>query len=153
MPRCDDGTMQPDSDFKKWAEELYRIMDEHGRSMRIDPNTKAHLERAGFVDVQERKIKILCNPWRTTDAQEELVGRWFNLALLHGLASLSVGPFMGLRQTPKDQFDDMVQKVIHESCLLRCHLYCNLYVNQWAKPFTRYTSQNPWQKLPGLTTA
>jgi hypothetical protein len=121
--------MKEDSDFKRWAETFLNIMDDHGRSMRIDPHTKDHLEKAGFTDVQERKIRVLCNPWRNEDSQEELVSRWFSLGLNRGLESMSVGPFMWKSGMPKAQFDEMMKKVKYESCLLKHHLYCYLYVN------------------------
>jgi len=122
--------MKVGSDYRKWAEDLLRIMDEHGRSMRIDHHTKDHLEKAGFTDVQERKVKILCNPWRNTDSQEELIARWFNLALTYGIESMSIGPFMAKMGMNRPQFDEMIKKVRFESCLLRHHLYCYMYVTK-----------------------
>lgn len=124
-PRSDDNTLPENSYFVKWADELYKAMDKAGRDMRVNPNTCDILRQQGFVDVQEKTIKLHYNPWITGGREEEL-GRWFNLALTHGLQGMSMAPFTRYLHWSPDEVNTFVDRVRHEICLLRHHGYCTL---------------------------
>lgn len=124
-PRSDDNTLPVDSYFARWANELFKAMDKAGRDMRVNPNMCNMLREQGFVNVREQKFKLYHNPW-LTGGTEEAIGRWFNLALTHGLQGISMAPFTRyLGWSPKD-VNELVDKVRHEICLLRHHGYCTL---------------------------
>lgn len=125
MPRSDDNTLPEKSYFVEWAHELHKAMEKAGRDIRIDPNTCNILREEGYVDVQEKTMKLYHNPW-LTGGDDETIGRWFNLTLTHGLQGMSMAPFTRYLGWTPDQVNKFVDKVRHEICLLRHHGYCTL---------------------------
>ncbi|SPO02326.1 related to methyltransferase [Cephalotrichum gorgonifer] len=132
-PRSDDNTLPVDSYFAKWANELLTAMDKAGRSMRINPNMANMLRDQGFVNVKERTIKLHHNPW-ITGGDDERIGRWFNLALTHGLQGISMAPFTRYLGWSPDEVNKLVAKVRHEICLLKHHGYCTLHIWTAGRP-------------------
>ena len=61
-PRCDDGSLHPDSAISQWWCRLSSAKDVAGKSIRIDPDiTINRIKSAGFVDVARRTTVVL--PW------------------------------------------------------------------------------------------
>ncbi|KAL1844974.1 hypothetical protein VTK73DRAFT_1399 [Phialemonium thermophilum] len=61
----DHVALPPDHIFNQWAEIFYRGGDKIGRPFTImhGHRMRDHLERAGFVDVTERKVKVPLHGW------------------------------------------------------------------------------------------
>lgn len=124
-PRCDDDSYPRDSHFKKWVDLLNQAMDKVERPIRVNPATKNLLLEAGYVDVEEKVVKIYHNPWNRGGHAEQ-TGRWFNLGLTFGLEGLSLAPLTRILGMRESEVKELVDKVRHETCLLRHHGYCNL---------------------------
>lgn len=123
-PRYEGNTVPTTSHFIEWAGELHKAMERAGRDIRIDPNTCNILRELGFVDVQEKTMKLNHNPWRTGD--DEMIGRWFNLTLTHGIHGMSMEPFTRYLGWTPEEVNKFVDKVRHEICLMRHQGYCTL---------------------------
>lgn len=54
----DDGTLALVRHLTSWLEELNAASDKFGKALRIANLLKGRMEEAGFVDVQERIIKV-----------------------------------------------------------------------------------------------
>lgn len=88
-PRSDDPGLVNGSLISQWTGELLTVMDNFGRSMRLDSNvTTQRLAEVGFVDIKEEVIRIPFNPW-PTDTYSRDIGRWFNLVMKQGSTSVS----------------------------------------------------------------
>lgn len=85
---CDDGTMAPDHGLKQWVEELVRVSLIVGRPIRIAPDLKGWFERAGFVEIQERVLKIPSCAWPEERGRRE-TGWWFEEMLAGHVSVLS----------------------------------------------------------------
>lgn len=124
VPRCDDGTLPPNAEMIKWANELLSAMDDHGRSMRVDSQrTLAQLREAGFVDIKEEVIKVAINGW-PTDPDEKERGRWLALGLTTGLTALTLAPLARMRDKSRAEVNAMVESVRSEVANRRIHAFC-----------------------------
>lgn len=86
--RCDDGTMAPDHGLKLWVEELIKMGLLADRHIVVGPLLKAWLEQAGFVDVQERVVKVPICAWPQSREQKEM-GWWMEEIYAGNLAGMS----------------------------------------------------------------
>lgn len=125
MPKYDDDMRPEKSYFREWAEKLHEAMEKAGRGIQIDPNTCNILRELGFVDVQEKTMKVYHNPCHA-GGDDEKIGRWFNLTLTHGLQGMSMAPFTRYLGWTPERVNNFVDKVRHEICLLRNRGYCTL---------------------------
>ncbi|CAI4218594.1 unnamed protein product [Parascedosporium putredinis] len=118
-------------------------MDKVERPIRVNPATKNLLLEAGYVDVEEKVVKIYHNPWNRGGHAEQ-TGRWFNLGLTFGLEGLSLAPLTRILGMRESEVKELVDKVRHETCLLRHHGYCNLHIWTARRPaeYTGPTGQS-----------
>ncbi|SPQ18038.1 a4f92e07-e527-4794-ab51-45894bc3d690 [Thermothielavioides terrestris] len=125
-PRCDDGSLAPDTTVMQWANELFDAMDRFGRSLRVDSNlTKQRLADVGFVDIEEEVIQLPLNGW-PVDAHARHLGRWFNFGLRQALQPLSLAPLSrGNGRTPAE-ISEMTDKIRAEIYSNSVHAYCTL---------------------------
>lgn len=86
--RCDDGTMAPDNALGAWAGELVRISALANKPLDTPRHIKGWLADAGFVDVQEREIKIPTCAWPEDRTQREM-GWWMEEMLAGHIGGLS----------------------------------------------------------------
>lgn len=129
IPRCDDGTLPPNSKLVEWTRLLYEATALAYRPMAYNGSaeTRLMLEREGFVDISEQIIKVPLNSWPTEQYAKD-VGRWYNLGLTQGLEALSLGPFTRLLGWTKADVDKLCSEVKREVCNKKFHVYCNMQV-------------------------
>jgi hypothetical protein len=84
VPRCDDNTLPANSALVSWANLLLDATARAYRPIAYNTETRAMLERTGFVEIQEQIIKVPLNPW-PSDPHLKDIGRWYNLGLTQGL--------------------------------------------------------------------
>ncbi|TVY71330.1 Secondary metabolism regulator [Lachnellula suecica] len=127
VPRCDDGTLPPNSQLVNWTRQVLEATATTYRPLAYNTDTRFILERQGFVDIQEEIIKVPMNPWET-DPHLKNIGRWYNLGLTQGLDALSIAPLMRIKGWKKPEVDRIVQDVKREVCSKRIHAYCNMHI-------------------------
>ena len=88
IPRCDDGTLPPNSQLWHWTQAVLEATATAYRPMAYNTETRSMLESSGFVDIQEQIIQVPLNPW-PKDPHAKDIGRWYNLGLTQGLEALS----------------------------------------------------------------
>ncbi|KAI6708842.1 methyltransferase LaeA: variant, partial [Diplocarpon mali] len=123
-PRCDDGTAPPNSKLVEWTRLLLDATERAQRPLAFNTQTRAQLQRAGFVDIAEQIIKVPLNPWEK-DPHLKDIGRWYNLGLTQGLQALSLGPLTRVRQWTAAEVEALIAEVKREVCSKRHHFYCN----------------------------
>jgi len=123
-PRCDDGSLLPNSALVQWANYLLDATERAYRSFARNKRTRQILEALGFVDISEQVIKVLLNPWPSDPHLGEM-GRWYNLGLVRDVEALSFTLFIhvplgkgGCRQNRRGR-----EKAI---CMKKYHAYCNM---------------------------
>lgn len=64
MPQIsDDGSIGPDNMFTAWANTLEKISSKWGKPLNVWSKSRATLQRAGFVDIVEKRFKWPVNDW------------------------------------------------------------------------------------------
>jgi hypothetical protein len=126
-PRCDDGTMPPNSALKHWYECLRGATELASRPIAYDHNTKQMLEHAGFTNIQRTVIRVPLNSWCLSPFEKD-VGRWWNLAMTDGLGleALSLGPFTRIYKWQADDVARLVKDAKKEMCTRKYHIYNHL---------------------------
>lgn len=99
---CDDGTLTEDSDTYKVGALFAEASTKMGRPLTVAPTYKPLMEKAGFVDVVERKLKWPISTWPRDKHYKDL-GAWYLANLDAGLEGLTLALFTrGLGWTPEE---------------------------------------------------
>ncbi|KAK4940353.1 hypothetical protein LTR28_009166, partial [Elasticomyces elasticus] len=93
-PRCDDGTLAPDSPLVQWYNYLEDATGRASRPIAYPQNMRQMLTGAGFTDIEHKTIALPYNEWPVDPHQKEL-GRWQRLAFdeCKGIEALSMAAF------------------------------------------------------------
>lgn len=126
-PRCDDGSLPPNSALVNWGRYLYEATQLAYRPIAYNTETRSMLERQGFVEIQEQVIRVPMNPW-PSDPHMKDIGRWYNLGITQGLEALTLGPLTRMSGWKKADVDTLVADAKREVCSKKYHVYCNMYV-------------------------
>ncbi|KAK0640597.1 S-adenosyl-L-methionine-dependent methyltransferase [Cercophora newfieldiana] len=86
---CDDGTLTAESPISKLSDACFEAAENMGRPLDLAPTYKGLLEKAGFVDVVEKRFKWPLNPWPKDPYYKEL-GKWTLAMMDGGLEGLSL---------------------------------------------------------------
>ncbi|KAK2006169.1 hypothetical protein LZ32DRAFT_109394 [Colletotrichum eremochloae] len=122
----DDNTIPRNSYLAQWVDKIKR-----SRQHSDVKETKAQLERNGFIDVQVERINLPINPGKM-DHDENDISAWFHsglCALLEASRSTQTPPEWVI---PKD--GDLAAKVKEEIRRVSIHAYMKLYVWRARKP-------------------
>lgn len=88
----DDGTLTPESPIGRLTSLCIEASDAAERPMYLAPKYKGYLERAGFVDVVERRFKWPLNEWPKDPYYKE-IGAWTRENLDSGMDGLLLALF------------------------------------------------------------
>ena len=80
----DDNSEQPGSMIRKLNDLTDEMARASGRDFKISNKMKQLIEEAGFVDVQEQKVKLPLGPW-ASDPRLKDIGRFFERFYKTGL--------------------------------------------------------------------
>ena len=133
-PRCDDGTLAPDSIIRQWWQTVAEATQRVNKPLAYNHWTRHMLQQAGFVDIQEIVIRAPLNSW-PADQYLKDIGRWYNLGMTEGLEAISLGPLTRVARWKYDDVKRIVRDVKKEMCNKKIHAYNNMLVSQ-----TRRTS-------------
>lgn len=125
-PRCDNGTLPPNSYLKQWYGFLQDATQRCSRPIAYQQNTRQMLQQAGFIDIQETIIRAPYNSWPGDPHQKE-IGRWYNLGLTEGLEAISLAPFhRAFGWDAERNIKPFVAQVKREVCSRKIHAYNNM---------------------------
>lgn len=127
IPRCDDGTLPPNSSLNQWARYIMDATDRAYKPLAYNHNTRQFLERQGFVDIEEEVIRIPLNPW-PADPHQKDIGRWYNLGVCQGLEAFTLAPLTRVAGWKKVDVERLLTEVKREICSKKYHAYNNVYV-------------------------
>jgi hypothetical protein len=125
-PRCDDGTLPPDSALVQWHNYLTNATECANRPIAFQANTREMLQTAGFIDIREQVIRAPLNGW-PTDPHQKQIGRWYNIGLSEGLGALSAAAFTRInRWNMQDHVEPLLKEVEKEMNKSSMHTYNNM---------------------------
>ncbi|EPS40087.1 hypothetical protein H072_6106 [Dactylellina haptotyla CBS 200.50] len=126
-PRCDDGTMAPDSNLVKWYQYLADATERSGKPLRYSHKTGKMLADAGFTDIREVIIQVPYSPW-SSDPHLKMIGSWYTLAMSEGLESLCIAPFNRINGWDLEQINGFLGPVKKEMLSKKVHAYNNMHI-------------------------
>ncbi|KAE8133846.1 S-adenosyl-L-methionine-dependent methyltransferase [Aspergillus pseudotamarii] len=91
-PRCANWALK-ESHLQYWYQNLKLATEQSMRPLaHRSEETLNKLQEVGFTEIRHHQIRLPLSPWHQGD-QERLVGRWYGLAFLQSMESLSLAPF------------------------------------------------------------
>ncbi|KAM7195522.1 Trans-aconitate 2-methyltransferase [Rhypophila sp. PSN 637] len=132
LPQCDDGTMNPETDF---ATQYYNLcqeaMSKFGMDLSIGASVGEYLTRAGFVNVSVIKKKAPLGMW-PKDKTMRLIGLYTREIALHSIRSMDK-PFanMGLNEMEREVWGAKMRAAVKDN---HVHRYYNYYFWYAQKP-------------------
>lgn len=119
-PRCEDGTLSPDSPIQRWWQLIQQATPDKPIAC---PDAKRLLEAAGFVDVVEHEYPLpFCDTWLDRrHKRERAVGSWYKVitneentafdpvSMINGL---TMGPLTRNLGWSRAQVDNLVASVL-----------------------------------------
>jgi len=133
-PHCDDGTMLSNWPFLEWSRYIDDAAEQTGRPLRIANKLKGWYEAAGFVDVQEKMLKIPMNPW-PKDRHLKNLGRMQEQNIVSGLGGLSMAYFSRVLGWSKNEIEVYLVDVRRSISDRDVHAYHKVFVVWGRKPF------------------
>ncbi|KAE8441212.1 hypothetical protein EG329_005612 [Mollisiaceae sp. DMI_Dod_QoI] len=88
-PVSDDGTVGPEHVFTRYGAIMTDLARKRGKEMDIWIRIKELMERAGFVDVVETRMKWPMNGWSSDPKMRDL-GRWNQLRVTQGIEGFAM---------------------------------------------------------------
>lgn len=101
-PRCDDDSMPPDAFYNLWGQTALQMGERFGKSFTIWEESKARMEKAGFVNVEEIRYKWPMNGWPSPELRTDgddggknwrrlrELGIWNQLRLYDGIEGMQM---------------------------------------------------------------
>ncbi|KAF4944004.1 hypothetical protein FSARC_14794 [Fusarium sarcochroum] len=87
-PLCDDDTLDPEGPVATWLNDLIKASDKLQRPAVLGARLKEIYERVGFVDVQQRILRMPINGWAEDQRLKQLGSMWAD-NMLDGIAGFS----------------------------------------------------------------
>ncbi|KAK5163527.1 hypothetical protein LTR04_002472 [Oleoguttula sp. CCFEE 6159] len=130
---CDDQSMPRDYAFSQYLSYIREGLGVFGVDLHATLALPNRLKAAGFVDVQERIIKIPIGTWPRNRLLKK-VGLYLQAVIMDGLQGIALGPMCrGLGWSPEsvEVFLADVRKSLRDSSV---HSYYNLHIIYGRKP-------------------
>ena len=134
FPRCDDGTLQPDSARMQYWDIVAKGMDAARVQFRDAPKAAERMRAAGFINVTERIFYTPIGPWPRNRQLRE-TGNFWRAVLMDGLEAIALGPLtrqLGWSKMEVDVFLASVRKAYMDR---NTHAYMPFYVVYGQKPY------------------
>ncbi|KAF2091023.1 LaeA-like protein [Saccharata proteae CBS 121410] len=128
QPRCDDGTLEPNSPVVQWYNYLADATERTARPIAYNHNTRQMLQIAGFIDIQETIIRAPYNGW-PADPHQKDIGRWYQLGFSEGIEALSLGPLSRVFRWQADlHIRPLCRQVRAQVNTSKIHAYNNIHI-------------------------
>lgn len=131
---ADDDSMPEDWPLRQWARDQHEAQMLLGKPIRIGPKLKAWYEEAGFVDVQERIVKVPIGTW-PKDLRLKQIGHLYEHNYRRGLGAWSTQVFRQAFSWNRSEIEVYLANV--RRCLddKHVHAYNKIYIIWGRKPF------------------
>ncbi|KAL8761103.1 MAG: hypothetical protein Q9184_002754 [Pyrenodesmia sp. 2 TL-2023] len=146
-PRCDDGTLPPNASIRQWYTALKRATETFNRPIAYNHATREMLARQGFVEIEERVIRLPMSTW-SPHMRERVLANWYQLAWVDegGLEAYSLGPLTRAPVSwPADEVIRFCKEVGAEISNRDYHIYNTMYVG-----FINFLTCGGWHRRRSL---
>lgn len=131
--KCDDGSLSENPEIFQFGQMFLDASEKLGRPIKVVHKYKEFMEKAGFVDIVERKFRWPINQWPRDKHYKDL-GMWYHANLDTGLEGLTMAlATRGLGWTAEETmvFCTKVRKSLRDT---RIHAYLPIVVIYGRKP-------------------
>ena len=132
---CDDGTMTEDSAWLQFTKTFFEIGEAIGASGHAPKTWKHLMEKAGFEDVHEKRMKVPCSAW-AKDRRLKNIGALELANLDRGAEALLIRGMTGVLGKSNEEAQVLFAKARQESRNPRFHAYIFFHVVYGRKPLT-----------------
>ncbi|KAF4624687.1 hypothetical protein G7Y89_g13482 [Cudoniella acicularis] len=145
-PISDDDTVNEHSFFTLWGKTVLELGEMFGKSFNIWEESKARMEKAGFIDVVETRFKWPMNGWpspefrthgndgdKTWQRLREL-GIWNQLRLYDGVEGFMIRLLTTIKKWPYEEAQLFLAQMRKELKDLKIHAYLDVSVVHGRKP-------------------
>jgi hypothetical protein len=122
---CDDGTMAVDGALHKWQLGLVEASKKLGRPLGNAREYKGFLEKAGFINVVEKKFKWPSNTW-PKDPKYKTLGMWQLANAENGLEAWTLALYTRALGWSKEQVLTLCANVRKDIRNPKIHAYWNM---------------------------
>ncbi|EQL03239.1 hypothetical protein OCS_01033 [Ophiocordyceps sinensis CO18] len=148
---CDDGTLNPNGPTATWVNDLIVASDRLERPAIWACYLKDMFERVGFVDVQQRVLRMPINGWARDNRLKEIGWMW-STNLIEGLSGFSYQLLNRAFERTPTQIEVSLIDVRRDLADTRIHSYMPAFIVWGRKPYpdqVKGARQSPKQREPG----
>jgi len=131
-PFCNDGSMAPDSIFRRW-EDLSEEFSRATGKVFANRNTQQQMLDAGFEDIVEKTFKIPLGPWSIDERYRE-IGKWFEHFWITGMQGWILAPATRVLKWTEQQVNDFLLETQKGLGDRKQHIYYQAVVTYARKP-------------------
>ncbi|KAH7065704.1 methyltransferase [Paraphoma chrysanthemicola] len=129
----DDGTLDAAVNLVKWQDLCNEAAAGFKKEIRVADTLKARMEAAGFVDVNEKVVKVPIGPW-PKDARMKEIGRYQREHMAMGIEPYTLGFIGRVLGWSEAECRILIAKVINDVRNRALHLYIRFYFVHGKKP-------------------
>jgi len=162
LPVSDDGTVNEESFFTLWGKTVVEMGRRFGKSFTIWEESRERLERAGFVDIVEKKYKWPVNGWPSPESRTHgddgekswqrlrEIGDWNQLRLYDGVEGFMLRLLTVTGGWTYQTAQTFLARMREEIKDLKIHAYLNVTAVYGRKPGGK---PKPRDQLPQPATS
>ncbi|KAJ9145421.1 Sam dependent methyltransferase [Pleurostoma richardsiae] len=133
IARADDGTIAPDSPLVRWITVFEQMGEKLGKTFSACELARDAIERAGFVNVRERRIKVPIGTW-PKDRDLKQWGAWNRMFLIQGLEGFAIRGLTALLGWSYEEAQVYLASMRKELTDPKVHSYIEMCVVAGQKP-------------------
>jgi len=130
---CDDDSMPSNSSFRQWFSLINEGSERAGRPLTAWKSVKGHLEKLGYVDIEENIFKWPVGMWPRSRKLKE-IGKWTLPGVIDSLSGFSMALLTRHLGWKKEEVDILVAKARQELLSNQMHCYSLGYFIHARKP-------------------
>ncbi|KAF1840194.1 S-adenosyl-L-methionine-dependent methyltransferase [Cucurbitaria berberidis CBS 394.84] len=131
----DDGTLEKTANLANWQELCNQAAQTFKKDIRVGDSLRQRMIDAGFVDVQEKVVKVPIGPWPKDPRMKE-IGRYQRENMTMGIEPYTLGFFGKVLGWSEAECRVLIAKVIDDVRNKDYHLYIRYYFVVGRKPET-----------------
>ncbi|KAI4718998.1 S-adenosyl-L-methionine-dependent methyltransferase [Aureobasidium sp. EXF-10727] len=132
-PVSDDDSLAPDHFYNTWGQTINDLSVKWGKTFDTWKESKALLERAGFVDVVEKRFKWPMNGWSSDPTLKEL-GELNQIRLVEHVQGFTLRLLTGAGEWPLPRAHVFLAEMRNALKDANCHAYQDVSVVYGRKP-------------------
>ncbi|RPB03580.1 S-adenosyl-L-methionine-dependent methyltransferase [Choiromyces venosus 120613-1] len=130
---CNDGSLDLESPMAMWSKNMIKSADLFGKPGNIAHLTKGWMIDAGFVNVEEKILRLPVGPWPKDPLLKE-IGRFNMLSGMQGLDGFTLALFTRVLGWSAEDVMKFIQTVKDQLLDRRTHAFANYHVVYGRKP-------------------